>query len=91
MKGVKMGIGLNVTNGTFQVWGALGTETSQGARMDESKGRESTSYSVSSANSSEERVSLEVEGSITRDADIGDMFNMAFASLPLPEMKELKG
>ena len=86
-----MGIGLNGMNGASQAWGPLGTETSQGTRTDESTGWKSTSFSVSSANSSEERVSLEVEGSITRDDDIGDMFNMAFASLPLPEMKELKG
>ena len=81
-----MDIGMNVTNGASQAWGPLGTETSQGTRTDESKGRKSTSFSVSSANSSEERVSLEVEGSITRDDDIGDMFNMAFASLPHPEL-----
>ena len=83
-----MGIGLNGMNGTFQAWGALGMETSQGARTDESKGRESTSYSVSSANSSEEIVSAEVENDITHDDDVSNAF--AAYKYPVPELK-LKG
>ena len=79
-----MGIGLNGMNGTFQAWGTLGTETSQGTRMDESKGRESTSFSVSSANSSGERVSLEVENDITHDDDVSKEF--AEYKYPVPTL-----
>ena len=83
-----MGIGLNGMNGTFQAWGTLGTETSPGTRMDESKGRESTSFSVSSANSSGERVSAEVENDITHDDDVSRAF--AEYRCPVPELR-LKG
>ena len=80
-----MSIGLNGMNGTFQAWGTLGTETSQGARMDESKGRESTSFSVSSANLSGERVSLEVENDITHDDDVSKEF--AEYKYPVPTLR----
>ena len=79
-----MGIGLNGMNGTFQAWGTLGTETSRGTRMDESKGRESMSYGVSSANLSGERVSLEVENDITRDDDVSKEF--AAYKWPVPTL-----
>ena len=85
-----MGIGLNGMNGTFQAWGTLGTETFQGARTDESKGRESTSFSVSSANSSEEIVSAEVENDITHDDDVSREFAEYRCPVPTLTVEEMR-
>ena len=67
-------------------FGALATEASKEVPKGEPKGAEALTCGSTPMNSIGEVVSAEVENDITRDGDIGDMFNMAFASLPHPEL-----
>ena len=67
-------------------FGALAMEAPKEVPKGEPKGAEARTFGSASTNSIGEVVSAEVENDITRDGDIGDMFNMAFASLPHPEL-----
>ena len=67
-------------------YGALAAEAPKDVPKGQPKEMEAMTFGSAPKNSIGEVVSAEVENDITRDGDIGDMFNMAFASLPHPEL-----
>ena len=72
-------------------YGALAAEAPKDVPKGQSKEMEALTFGSAPTNSIGEVVSAEVENDITHDGDIEDMFNVAFAGLPIPEMKGLKG
>ena len=77
--------------GYMRDYGALAAEAPKDVPKGQSKEMEAQTYGSAPTNSIGEVVSAEVENDITRDGDIEDMFNVAYANFPIPEMKGLKG
>ena len=81
-----MTVGNNYAINHVMNYGVSGLETPRDVSKGESQGTEATTFCKTPKNSIGEVVAAEVENDITHDDDIGDMFNMAFAGLPFPEM-----